>query len=243
AGGARGPGAEPRAGRAGARRREAEPRCRDGAQPGRAPALGPERQAEREPGPQPEPGPGRGSGPQGRAARSGGDRAPQWLRGFLPAPAGGWDPASPAAGDRGDPPAHPGFGEPQESGEGARIQRRASSPRGSAETPSVFRRRRPSPRHREDALFCLRPQTPTAGPPAGIAGTPSRDPGHHSSTPQDTKTQLHTPLNQGILLPPNSGTQTPQIQDPRTARDSSHQQEASATPLKARATEPSHLGP
>lgn len=64
----------------------AEPRCRDGAQPGRAPGLGPEHQAEREPEPQPVPGPGRGLEPQGPAARSGDDGAPQRLRGFLQAP-------------------------------------------------------------------------------------------------------------------------------------------------------------
>lgn len=136
----------------------AEPRCRDGAQPGRAPALGPERQAERYPGPQPEPGPGRGSGPQGRAARSGGDRAPQWLRGFLPAPAGGWDPANLVAGERGDPPHHiQDLASPRKAGRGARIQHRAASPRGSAETSSAFRRLRPCSRHREDALFSLPP--------------------------------------------------------------------------------------
>lgn len=68
-------------GRAGTRRREAEPRGRDGAQPGRAPALEPEHRVEREPKqePQPQPAPGRGRGPQGRAARSGGARAPQRL--------------------------------------------------------------------------------------------------------------------------------------------------------------------
>lgn len=95
----RGLGGQVRAGR------RAEPRCRDGALPGRAPGPGPEHRAEREPEPQPEPGPGRGPGPQGRAARSGGDGAPQRLRGFLPAPAGGQDSASPRSrGARGSPP-------------------------------------------------------------------------------------------------------------------------------------------
>lgn len=97
----RGLGGQVRAGR------RAEPRCRDGALPGRAPGPGPEHQAEREPEPQPEPGPGRGPAPQGRAARSGGDGAPQRLRGFLPAPAGGRDSASPRSrGTRGPPPHH-----------------------------------------------------------------------------------------------------------------------------------------
>lgn len=94
----RGPGGQVRAGR------RAEPRCRDGAQPGRAPGPGPEHQAEREQEPQPEPGPGRGPGPPGRAARSGGDGAPQRLRGFLPAPAVAGTLQAPAAGERGDPP-------------------------------------------------------------------------------------------------------------------------------------------
>ena len=143
----RGPGGQVRAGR------RAEPRCRDGAQPGRAPGPGPEHQAEREQEPQPEPGPGRGPGPPGRAARSGGDGAPQRLRGFLPAPAVAGTQQAPAAGERGDPPTTSRTQRPLgkrvappdptqsdspagESGDYLRIQKTATSLRFREDTPS-----------------------------------------------------------------------------------------------------------
>lgn len=107
---------EPQPGRQVRAGRRAEPRCRDGAQPGRAPAPGPERQAEREPEPQAEPGPGRRPGPRGRAARSGGDGAPQRLRGLLPALAGGRDAASPRSREAGGSPTASRPRAPQESG-------------------------------------------------------------------------------------------------------------------------------
>lgn len=130
------PGRQVRAGR------RAEPRCRDGAQPGRAPGPGPERRAEREPEPQAEPGPGRRPGPRGRAARSGGDGAPERLRGLLPALAGGRDAASPRSRERGDPPLHPDPENPRKAGGGLQIQHRTTPPPGTAKTSSVFRRQR-----------------------------------------------------------------------------------------------------
>lgn len=133
------PGGQVRAGR------RAEPRCRDGAQPGRAPGPGPEHQAEREPAPepQPEPGPGRGPGPRDRVARSGGDGAPQRLRSLLPAPCG-WPGLSkpPRPGSVGIPPFIQNPENPRKAGGGLQVQPRTTPQPGKAKTSSVFRRQR-----------------------------------------------------------------------------------------------------
>lgn len=143
---------------------------------------------------------------------------------------------------RGSPPPYPGSSEPQESGEGGADPTPSGFPEGisgdflcipKTATLLTAPRRRP-------LLSAPPPRPRTLGPPTGIAGTPSRDPSHYSCTPQDTKTQLHTPLNQGIL--PSSPTVVHRNPKSRTRG----QQEIVLTskkprqqpPLKTRATEP-----
>lgn len=211
-----------------------EPRCRDGAQPWPAPGPEPEHQAEREPELQPEPVPGRGPGPQGRAARSGGDGAPQRLRGFLPALPGGLDVASPSSrGARGSPHHIQDPETPRKAGTPPGPTQ-SDSPAGESRSFFCIQKIVTTLQYREDSPSSIWvPQDLERSDPPPIRVC--RDPLSRSWS-----LQLHTSRHEDLAqnAPRSVGPRPPNSRDLKTARNIPHQQE---DPLKARG--PGRLSP